>query len=92
MRKTVRITDMIDNVNRKNENSTCSSDVRRGWNGLLADVLHATGMYAGFGYLREGHVPEGHKPGIIFDSSPEHKHEYPDESRVFYYYSRKLGK
>jgi hypothetical protein len=32
----------------------------------------------------------GTSVGIIFDESPEHKHVYPDESRVYYCVSRKL--
>lgn len=90
-RKTVKIVDLLDSVNRKNSTSTCSPEVRQGWNAILADVLHENGVYAGFNYYEQDKVPPGHKPGIIRSSNIETEpHLFPDETRRFYYMSSKL--
>ena len=90
--KTYRITDMIDKVNQRNQFSTCSSEIRLGWNCMLADILHDNNVYAGFRYLYEYDVPQGQKPGIIFDANGPGQHLFPDESRKFFHYSHKLRK
>ena len=81
-RKTTRIVSLIKYVNRRNEWSTCPSDVRNGWNTLLEQILHSSGNYAGFRYLQVSEVPPGEQPGIqIVDGV----NTYPDESRRQYY-------
>lgn len=88
-RKTFSVKELIGTVNHRNRVSTCSEDTRRGWNSILADILHKTGNYQGFGYLEQHEVPEGQKPGII-KGEGDQPHQFPDESRVFYYQSFKL--
>lgn len=51
LRKTIKIRDLILEVNRRNRESTCSAEVRRGWNTLLADILCDNNVYAGYGYV-----------------------------------------
>jgi hypothetical protein len=54
----------VDNINRKLSQSTCTAEQRRGMISVAEDVLHNSGNYAGFRYLRVGEVPTGHLPGI----------------------------
>lgn len=63
-RKTFSVQDLKAKVNHNNRYSTCSREIRQGWNHLLETVLHDTGNYRGFGFLMPGQVPEGHPPGI----------------------------
>ena len=86
-RKTVEVAKLIATVNRRNIHSVCSPEVREGWNSLLEMVLHATGNYKGFHYLYQKDVPVGEKPGIIFDESEAHNHQYPDETRRAYIFA-----
>lgn len=83
-RKTFNVEDFKKKINERNRHSTCSAEVRRGWNSVLSDVLMDTGNYKGFNYLNADQVPPGHKPGII-PNYETGKHEFPDDSRVFYY-------
>jgi hypothetical protein len=82
-RKTVDIAKLVDMVNRRNKLSTCSADLRHGWNSLMEEVLGITDTYAGFGYLTAEEVPEGCSPGIR--KSEVFGNEFPDESRRIYY-------
>lgn len=65
--------------------------MRKGIISLMADLLTGAGAYAGFRYLTAGDVPEGEKPGIIFDESDQRAHQYPDPTRIAYYTHRKLN-
>ena len=92
-RKTIKIADLIEHVNEKNQISTCSAEMRKGWNFLLADILHKNGVYAGYNYYKQCEVPSGHKPGIIHSKDIETEpHVFPDETRRFYCISAKLQK
>lgn len=51
---------------------------------FLETILHDTDNYRGFRYLNANEMENGLPCGIIFDDSPEHKHTYPDDSRVAY--------
>lgn len=84
-RKTFDVEQLRLEVNRRNRESTCSPEVREGWNDILSTILMETNNYHGFGYLDSSSVPEGHESGIIFDDSPAHNHVFPDESRRVYY-------
>jgi hypothetical protein len=57
---------------------------RRGVATLLECALSETGNYKGYNNLNESQVPAGEKPGIIFDDV-NGNHQYPDDSRRFYY-------
>ena len=81
----------IDAVNYRNEHGMDSPEIRQAMNEILTTALMAGKCYAGFMYLRDYQVPPGAKPGIIFDSSPEQAHRYPDPTRVYFHYHRKLG-
>jgi hypothetical protein len=87
-RRTVSIKAMVETVNARNRLSTCSAEVREGWNSLLEDVLHAGNVYAGFGYLTHDEVPAGHPAGIVHLS--DDSIVFPDETRRYYYISRAL--
>jgi hypothetical protein len=65
-RKTFSIAKLLHSVNKKNENSTCSSMMRQGWNALLSEILIDADVYAGFNYLNDTEVPVGQRPGISF--------------------------
>jgi hypothetical protein len=82
-RQTVRISDLVLEVNERNAKSTCPPDVRHGWNAMLESILYATDNYAGFGYYSADSVPAGFKPGILRDA--ENRPSFPDETRRFYY-------
>lgn len=84
-KKTFNVENLRKKVNERNMRSTCDSKIREGWNDILEAVLHETGNYNGFNYLRADRVPTGEKPGIIFDESPSHDHVFPDETRRVYY-------
>ncbi len=87
MTKTIKVADLIAEVNRRNRESTCSPEARNGWNNLLEGFLHATDNYNGFGYLKAGEVPAGELPGI--KGEPE-SFTFPDESRKRYYANPRL--
>lgn len=87
-KKTVYIRKLIEEVNHKNRNSTCSPLTREGWNHLLECVLHAAGVYEGYSYLRSRDIPPGQLPGIAPLDKPlsegPFKNVYPDETRRCY--------
>ena len=90
-RKTVSLAAMLFRVNHYNRQHTLSSaDFRRGQNRLLADMLHATGNYAGFGFLSAKNVPRGEKPGVRYDEKGSPLFDDCDDSRVVFYASRTL--
>jgi hypothetical protein len=64
--KTVKIAEILQTVNARNEGSTCSREMRQGWNSLLESILMAAGVYIGFGYLLKTEVPVGHSPGMEY--------------------------
>jgi hypothetical protein len=87
-RVTVNIAVILADVNRKNQLSTCSPEVRAGWNSLLESILFAANLYIGFGYLYAKDVPIGQKAGITSrapDGADLGKNVFPDESRRVYY-------
>ena len=84
-KKTITIPNVVTIANRILSKSTCESSIRTGVSVLLCQILEETNNYNGFSYLREGGVPEGAEPGIIFDTSPEHNHKYPDDTRRQYF-------
>lgn len=89
-RSTMHIVDILETVNKRNRQSTCPRDMRIGWNALLEELLDATGMYAGFGYLSVAEVPVGQKPGIIRNVENPQENTFPDDSRRVYYMHRRL--
>jgi len=58
--------------------------VRLGAASLLEMILHETGNYQGYRYLKQDEVPKGAKPGIITDPVSG-EHTFPDDSRRRYY-------
>jgi hypothetical protein len=83
MRKTIKITELLALVNERNQLSTCQPDIRKGWNALLEEVLHAADVYHGYGYLTASEVPTGKEPGIR-DGKRQGEFVFPDESRRRY--------
>ena len=84
-RKTIDVEFVVEQANaflRTSANER--GDARRAIMTIAETVLHDTGNYRGFRYLRTGDVPEGHSIGIIFDPD-DGNHEYPDVTRVQYY-------
>jgi hypothetical protein len=84
-RKTFNVAQLVETVNRRNRHSNCTPDVRQGWNSLLEEVLLEAGQYKGYNYLRFDDVAEDVLPGIILNHRGEGEHEFPDETRRFYY-------
>ena len=68
-RKTFSIAKLVHTVNKRNATSTCSPEVRQGWNSLLSDVLMEADVYAGYNYLGPADIPTGEKPGIAFQQA-----------------------
>jgi hypothetical protein len=93
--KTVHLRTLIEEINSRNRSSTCSRDVRKGWNAILDSVLIDANVYAGFGYLSPKDVPKGHLPGIARPlASGQHidKASFPDDSRIVFYVDEALQK
>lgn len=85
-RKTLRVDDLKAEVNRRNRESTCSADVRRGWNDILCTILIKANAYNGFCYLTTNQVPPGKLPGQIRNpEGSENTWSFPDTTRVHYY-------
>jgi hypothetical protein len=84
-RKTIAIAELVAIVNRRNQHSTCTPDIRKGWNSLLEEVLAMTDNGDGFSYLKEGEVPFEKDPGIRIDKEGKFTWENTDNSRVHYY-------
>ena len=63
---TVKLADLLHTVNERNELSTCSREMRQGWNSILEHFLMAAGCFIGFGYLMGWDVPEGILPGMEY--------------------------
>ena len=99
-RTTADIVDLIEEVNRRNRLSTCDAKIREGWNSLLEHVLQKADMYAGFGHINETQMKQnGHNinknlpaqlPGVIMNYEDGSKNPFPDDTRRFYYFHRKL--
>ena len=92
-KKTISIEALKNKVNEKNKVSTCSPDVRNGWNDLLESTLHGTESYKGFRYLTSKEVPDDALPGINVNLGLMHEmntgdsgvFKNTDDSRKFYY-------
>ena len=65
-RKTFSIAQLLHTVNKRNAASTCSPDVRQGWNSILSQVLMDADVYSGYNYLGPEDIPVGQRPGIAF--------------------------
>ena len=76
-RKTVSVGEMLFRANCFLERSPKEQvGERRGTFGLMETMLHATGNYAGFGYLEQKAIPS---------STGVQEWDLGDESRVFFY-------
>ena len=83
---TIKISEIVTIANRLLAKSFGdASETRTGISNLLCEILEQTNNYDGFKYLRQNEVPTGELPGIIFDSSPEHNHQFPDDTRRMYF-------
>lgn len=101
MRKTISIIDLINEVNKRNAESTCAAGIRMGWNAMLEHYLHENNCYKGYNNLTREQVPLGHKPGILWDTVDGHWSQgaatihdpaITDDSRRFYYTHKRLEK
>ena len=52
-KKTIRVLDLIEDVNYRNRVSTCDSKVREGWNSFVEGFLARCDAYAGFTFFDE---------------------------------------
>ncbi len=87
-RKTVELRELVKWVNERNVTSTCDPKVREGWNSFLNSLLMEADAYAGFGFLRSYELTgeaEGKPPGIIYDTSGNNQHQFPDETRIRFF-------
>lgn len=88
MRKTIKISALIEEVNRITSvmDDTLSPDnvvFRQGMQLFLENILLSTGTYRGFVYLSERDVPPNNLPGRYDDFESYHLHE-ADETRRRY--------
>jgi hypothetical protein len=102
VRKTIKVKELIEQVNLINKNSTMSPKERGSINLFLESILLDCDVYVGFGYYTRQDVPAGEQPGIVWTNenktvwSDSHDPEatpnpvFPDDSRRRYYISRKL--
>tara|TARA_R110002124_G_scaffold111625_1_gene265555 strand:+ start:640 stop:936 length:297 start_codon:yes stop_codon:yes gene_type:complete len=65
-RKTFKITELIKMVNRMNEESTCSPEIRIGWNCFVEGILMETKTYEGYNFARNAFDPQ---TGEIIDDT-----------------------
>ena len=83
MRTTLKIAELLQTVNTRNELSTCSREMRQGWNSLIESVLMAANVYIGFGYLLKAELPRGdYLPGMEYvgpEGDPITAEEWSDE-------------
>jgi len=85
-RKTIEVAELISMTNLVLARSQCAPDIRQGMMNLLEAVLHKTGNYAGYRYLKEGYVPDGARPGInSIDLDIVGRFENTDITRVEYF-------
>ena len=93
-RKTISVALLLFKQNHRNRYSKASEDYRTGMNCVVEDVLHVTGNYIGFGYLRPQDVPPGCAPGIndveCATATMEEKFGGCDDSRRVYMVSRNI--
>lgn len=79
-RKTIAVAEFVEMINRCLKNSICDGDIRSGMISAVEQVLHKTGNYKGFRYLLQDEVPEGERPGIIYEG--DMPASYPDRFDV----------
>lgn len=71
-RKTVKVDDLVEQANQMLRVSTCKPEVRQGIINFLEHFLWETGNYKGFRYLLQEEVPEGEKPGVVYEGGLPH--------------------
>jgi hypothetical protein len=94
---TVRLADIVDEVNRRNGASTCSPECRAGWNSLLESLMMGNENYNGFNNLDANQLTGdaiGQPPGIIWGYNEQGErdnrfNQYPDDTRRVYYLKRR---
>lgn len=90
-RKTLKLIELINEVNERLAHSKTGPEGRYALCMLLEQFLFANNAYAGFQYLTEEQVPKGHKPGIKWTGQPGKSFPYhPDDSRRVYSIHYKL--
>ena len=57
-RKTFKIKELINMANKMNEESTCSRELRLGWNVFVKGILIETGNYEGYLHAQEAFDPQ----------------------------------
>jgi len=81
---TIRVDDVLTEVNRRLEVSTCSPEVRQGMASVLEWILMETGNYGGFGYLPSAGLSHEECEGLAI--SP--RVVLADDSRIVFYKRR----
>jgi hypothetical protein len=90
-KQSIKIAELVAEVNRLNRESTVEPKMREGWNSLLEWTLQKANAYSGYGWLTQSQVPAGQLAGIIVERTPDGelvpdgKTEWPDDSRRIYY-------
>lgn len=84
-RKTVKVKEIIDNINEQLANSPdYYKEIRKGLMIVAEDILFSSNNYCGFGYLADFDVPEGFSCGVRnVEGLPNF--ENTDGTRVKYY-------
>lgn len=85
-KKTIAIAELVEHANKIFRESTDDfRDQRRGLQTFVEDILMKTDNYRGFNYLTPSLSKPGNSVGILFDVTSAREHEYPDDSRIFFY-------
>ena len=82
-KKTFAVDSLREIVNGRNRFSTCSPEIRRGWNAILIDILYQSGNYKGFCYLKSEEIVGEASPGISRDENG--KVIFPDDTRINFF-------
>jgi len=107
VRKTIEIKELIETINRRNQQSTCDPKMREGWNCILESILYNSDVYAGYNYYPSNQLGENIEPGMAWENiktgekvytrpdekdKDQYKNIFPDETRRFYYSHYLLAK
>jgi hypothetical protein len=57
-KKTFKIIELINMVNKMNEESTCSPELRQGWNCFVEGILMESGNYEGYLFTKNAFDPQ----------------------------------
>lgn len=89
MRKTLSVKQLVQCANAMLKNSVNSPSYRAGVQSMVEEILHTSGNYKGFRYLKQEEVPPQKWPGIHTQADgtmlpPSERFKFTDRTRVAY--------